>query len=104
MKKIIIGADFVSTKENEEYFCKGELNKIIDKKIYDAIKTADFSIVNLELPIVKNKQDFVKPKGDGMTQKQDAVNGFYRFACSLNVSAVGKEKRILSRYEKITVC
>ena len=44
------------------------------------------------------------PAFAGVFEKKNAVNGFYRFACSLNVSAVGEEKRILSRYEKITVC
>lgn len=49
--KILIGADLVPTKSNEEYFINGNIEEIIDKEIMDILSNSDFRIFNLEVPL-----------------------------------------------------
>lgn len=49
--KIIIGADIVPTQSNTEFFKNGQTDKILDEKIVQLLKEADFRLFNLEVPL-----------------------------------------------------
>ena len=48
---IIIGADLVPTKSNCRYFEAGDVDKLIGKDLQGKLRTADFTIFNLEVPL-----------------------------------------------------
>lgn len=49
--KIIIGADLVPTKTNEEMFVNGDVESLIGKELCEILKSADFTVFNLEVPL-----------------------------------------------------
>ncbi len=49
--KILIGADIVPTKSNQDYFTNGEVGKLIDPKLKATLEEADYRIFNLEVPL-----------------------------------------------------
>ncbi len=108
MKKIIIGADFVSTNANERIFAEKKLYDLIDSEVYNAIKGADFSIMNLELPFADKYTPFIKTPETAMCQSSMAINGYKELDINLLVTANnhildhGKEglKNTLSVLEK----
>ncbi len=87
MKKIIIGADFVSTELNLKEFSEGNVKSLIDGEVYSAIKNADFSIMNLELPFIEKPSAFIKTPADAMGQQASAVNGYTELGIDLVVTA-----------------
>lgn len=50
--KIIIGADLVPTKTNENVFINGNIEEIIDKRIIKRLNDVDARIFNLETPLI----------------------------------------------------
>lgn len=76
MKKIIIGADFVSTDENLQNFKDQTLSQVIDPVVYSAIKNADFSVMNLELPLIEKNTPYIKPADDCIGQSKEAIPGY----------------------------
>lgn len=48
---IIIGADTVPTSSNEEYFINGDIDKLFGKEIINYFKEAEYSMLNLEVPL-----------------------------------------------------
>ena len=65
---IIIGADIVPTKSNCELFNKGDIETLVGKKIFGILKNADYTIFNLEVPLV------------------DKINPIYKFGPTLNAT------------------
>lgn len=51
--KIMIGADLVPTESNYEYFRNGDAQSLIGSELQKKLKSADFTIFNLEVPLVK---------------------------------------------------
>ncbi len=49
--KILIGADIVPTKTNAEHFVNARLDEIIDEKILELFRSADYRIFNSEVPL-----------------------------------------------------
>ena len=49
---IFIGADFVPTNKNVDFFSSGEINRVIGPKLLDRLKEMDFRIFNLEAPLL----------------------------------------------------
>ncbi len=49
--KIIIGADLVPTSSNCDLFKSGDIDQIFGKKIIEILKSADYSVFNLEVPL-----------------------------------------------------
>lgn len=51
MPKLIIGADIVPTNSNEIFFKSGNMEEIVDENLLDLLKTVDYRIFNLEVPL-----------------------------------------------------
>ena len=51
MSRIIIGADIVPTQSNIELFIKGDIGALIGSELVTKLKSADFTIFNLEVPL-----------------------------------------------------
>lgn len=58
--KIIIGADLVPTKSNIELFKKGDVDTLIGRELADIIRSADYRIFNLEVPLVNESSPIQK--------------------------------------------
>ena len=53
--KIIIGGDLVPTNSNKEEFINGNIENIIDSKIINILKNANYRIFNLETPLTNTQ-------------------------------------------------
>lgn len=51
MGKIIIGADFVPTKSNEELFISGDIDNLFGAELVQLLSEAEYRVFNLEMPI-----------------------------------------------------
>ncbi len=51
MPKLIIGADIVPTISNQTIFENAKMEKIVDAKLLDVLRNADYRIFNLEVPL-----------------------------------------------------
>lgn len=60
MVKLMIGADIVPTGSNQNIFESGHMEEIVDKKILDLLKDADYCIFNLEVPLTDVKRPIPK--------------------------------------------
>lgn len=60
MVKLMIGADIVPTGSNQNIFESGRMEEIVDKKILDLLKGADYCIFNLEVPLTDTKRPIPK--------------------------------------------
>lgn len=49
--KVIIGADIVPTISNQTVFEKAQMEQIVDKRLLDIMRSADYRIFNLEVPL-----------------------------------------------------
>jgi poly-gamma-glutamate synthesis protein (capsule biosynthesis protein) len=54
---LIIGGDLAPTKSNYSFFEEGNINALIDERLLSVLKSADYRIFNLELPLT----DIEKP-------------------------------------------
>lgn len=57
---IIIGADFVPTKTNEELFISGDLKTLMGDELLEVIRSADYRIFNLEMPLTDYDKGIAK--------------------------------------------
>ena len=51
--KIIIGADFAPIEKDGEFLLSHDTAELIDSKLIEKINQADFSVFNLESPIIR---------------------------------------------------
>lgn len=58
--KIIIGADFVPTKSNTEFFEKGDIKHLLGEQLTKVLERADYRIFNLEVPLADNASPIPK--------------------------------------------
>lgn len=58
--KILIGADICITKNNEELFINGDAEKLVGKKLFNILNSADYRIFNLEGAITDNGKAITK--------------------------------------------
>jgi hypothetical protein len=69
--KIIIGADFVPTK-NEEYFINADWNYLIGEDLKNILEDSDYRIFNLEIPLCTNRTPILK-NGPSLSASVDTV-------------------------------
>lgn len=80
--KIIIGADMVPTKTNEKEFCDGNIKEIVSERVTDILKTSDFRIFNLEVPL--SDQPFPISKfGPNLIAKTSTIHGMKEIGVDL---------------------
>ncbi len=58
--RIVIGADFVPSAQNEQLFIDGNAEEIVGRELFDTIKNADLSIFNLEIPLTDHDSPIKK--------------------------------------------
>lgn len=80
--KITIGADLAPTDTNKDIFESGNIESIIDEKILDVLRKADFRIFNLETPLADAETPIDK-RGPGLIAPVKTVNGIKKINPSL---------------------
>jgi poly-gamma-glutamate synthesis protein (capsule biosynthesis protein) len=71
---LIIGGDLAPTKSNYSVFERGDLVSIIDEKLLNCIKKADFRIFNLEVPLTEELKPILKD-GPNLYSPVSAIKG-----------------------------
>lgn len=72
--KILIGADICPTKSNMDAFIKGDVDSLIDEKLKNLLSSADFTIFNLEVPLVDRPTPITKC-GPNLIAPTATING-----------------------------
>lgn len=72
---IIIGADLVPTKSNIELFEKGDVDTLIGRELTDIIRSADYRIFNLEVPLV-NESSPIKKCGPNLIAPTHCISAY----------------------------
>lgn len=57
---IIIGADFVPTESNREYFSKGDISYLFGSELINVLSKSDYRVFNLETPLTDQKSPIEK--------------------------------------------
>lgn len=73
--KIVIGADFVPTKSNEELFCAAKIGNLIGSELLNVLNEANYRIFNLEVPLV-DKETPIDKCGPNLIAPVATVNGY----------------------------
>ncbi len=58
--KILIGADLVPTESNTTLFAEGNAEALVGTKLLEELRTADYRIFNLEVPLTNNTTPIAK--------------------------------------------
>lgn len=72
--KIIIGGDLVPTNSNKEEFINGNIENIVDSKIINILKNANYRIFNLETPLT-NTNNPISKEGPNLKAEVDTIKG-----------------------------
>ncbi len=80
--KILIGADFVPTKSNEQLFIDGSVEELVGTDLQNIIESADFRIFNLEMPL-SDKAEPIKKSGPALIARTDTINAYKKLGCDL---------------------
>lgn len=72
---IVIGADFVPTKENTDAFVRGDAEGFLGPELQRTLQEADYRIFNLEVPLTDTAAPIAKC-GPNLIAPSDAVNGY----------------------------
>lgn len=70
----MIGADLVPTKSNYQYFKEGDAKSLIGKRLLEKLRSADFTIFNLEIPLVEKCTPIIKC-GPNLAAPTYTING-----------------------------
>lgn len=73
--RILIGADFVPTKTNFQYFENGDVKTLLGEELRDILFGADYRIFNLEVPLT-DKESPIKKCGPNLIAPTYTVNGY----------------------------
>ena len=71
---IIIGADIVPTESNHALFAAGKVEQLIGTELSEILKSADYRIFNLEVPLVDQARPIAK-HGPNLIAPTESVNG-----------------------------
>lgn len=72
---ILIGADFVPTKSNAEYFKKGDIKHLFGEQLTKVFENADYRIFNLEIPLT-DKESPISKCGPNLIAQISSINGY----------------------------
>lgn len=73
--KILIGADAVPTKENYPAFAAGDTETIVGAELTDLLKSADYRVFNLEMPLTSENRPIDK-NGPALCAPGETVAGY----------------------------
>lgn len=80
--EIIIAADIVPTKSNQEYFEQSRMQEIISENLFSVLNSADYRIMNLEVPLT----DVISPIqkcGPNLIASCKSINGMKQVGVDL---------------------
>lgn len=80
--KLIIGADIVPTKSNIEVFRNGNTEKLVDNKLQKILSEADYTILNLEVPLTDIADPILKC-GPNLIAPSDTINGIKKLGVNI---------------------
>ena len=80
--KILIGADIVPTKNNLEFFCKGNISAFVDESVINVLNSYDYRICNLETPLC-NKKTPINKCGANHFTPTTAINSIKKLRINL---------------------
>ena len=72
--KILIGADLVPTISNQQMFENEQMDQIVDDKLLEILKNADYRIFNLEVPLT-DKAEPIKKCGPNLIASTKSAKG-----------------------------
>lgn len=72
---ILIGADLVPTKSNQELFNIGETNQLLGDELVKVLSSADYRIFNLEVPLTDN-ETLISKCGPNLISPTSTIKGF----------------------------
>lgn len=72
--KILIGADIVPTISNQQMFENEQMDQIVDDKLLEILKNADYRIFNLEVPLT-DKAEPIKKCGPNLIASTNSAKG-----------------------------
>ena len=73
--RIIVGADFVPSEQNEQLFIDGKARELVGDKLYDIITGADISVFNLEIPLTDHDSP-IKKSGAAFRADPKSINAY----------------------------
>ena len=79
---ILIGADLVPTKSNEQLFTAGDIDRLVDNGLKEKLEKADYRIFNLETPLTSNVVGIPKT-GPCIRAARETINGIKKLDPSL---------------------
>ena len=87
MPRIVIGADIVPTKSNQDLFIQGDVETLIGDELIELFGAADYRILNLECPLADIETP-IKKAGMNLIASTRSINGLQQinpdFFCLAN--------------------
>ena len=83
MTRIVIGADLVPYKRHKQALIEGNIDAVIDSGIKELFEKADYRVVNMELPLIK-EQTPIEKCGPNLGAGTEAIKGYQ----ALNIDLV----------------
>lgn len=80
--RFLIGADLVPTQSNIDFFCVGDIEKVIDSELLKLLSDSDKRIFNLEVPLTDVKDPIAKC-GPNLIAPVKTINGIKQLNPSL---------------------
>lgn len=71
--RILIGADIVPTLSNQQYFEEEQMEKIVDSRLFELLKKADYRVFNLEVPLTDKSMPIEKAGPNLIASVKSAV-------------------------------
>lgn len=75
--KLLIGADIVPTDNNMKYFLDGNIEYLMGHDLMKLFDSADFKILNLEVPLTNIEQP-IKKCGPNLIAPKETINGLMK--------------------------
>ena len=73
--RILIGADFVPSKSNEQAFTNGDAVALVGEELLGILRAADYRIVNLEMPVCEKEAPVLKT-GPNLRANPNVLRGY----------------------------
>lgn len=80
--KLLIGADLVPTKSNEELFARAEAKNLVGEALLELLNSADYRIFNLEVPLTDRKEPISK-QGPNLIASTKCIHGYQALGTDL---------------------
>ena len=72
---ILIGADFLPTRRNAEYFVKGDIRHLFGEQLTGLLTNSDCRIFNLEIPLT-DKESPISKCGPNLIAPTECIAGY----------------------------